>query len=88
MKEEPDLARSAELAKLEAKGEEVEVVDPDQVSGPEKAYEGGGVLSIYAAVRVVTVMAKGSLVGEAVKDRPEGAVGEDVVEALDFVSSK
>ena len=88
MKEEPDPARPAELAKLAAKGEEVEVLDPDQVAGPQEVYEGGGVLSVYAAVHPVAVMANGGLVGEAVKDRPEGAVGEDVVEALNFVPGK
>ena len=43
MKEEPDPARPAELAKLAAKREEVEVMDPDQVAGPQEVYERGGV---------------------------------------------
>ena len=86
VKEEPGPARPAELAKLAAKREEVVVVDPDQVAGPQDVYEGGGVLSVYAAVHPVAVMANGGPVGEAVKDRPEGAVGEDIVEALDLVS--
>ena len=37
VKEEPDLARPAELAKLEAKGKEVEVMDPDEVPGTEES---------------------------------------------------
>ena len=88
VKEEPDPARPAELAKLEAKGEEVEVVDPDEVSGFKEVNERGGVLSVYAAVYAVAVMAESSLVGEAVKDWPEGAVGEYVVEAINFVPGK
>ena len=66
----------------------MKVLHPHLVAGPQKVYEGGGVLSVYVAVHMVAVMVNGGLVGEAVKDRPEDAVGEYVVETLDFVSGK
>ena len=88
VKEEPYLARPAELAKLATEGQQVEVVDPDHVVRAQEIYEESGVLSVYAAVHPVAVMAYGRLVREAVKKRPERAVGEDVVEALDLILRK
>ena len=85
MKEEPYLARPAEFAKFAAERQEMVVVDPDQIAGDQQVYESGGVLPVYGAIHGVAVVDDGGLVREAVEQRPDGAIGEDVVEALDFI---
>ena len=88
VKEKTQLASPSQASELIANEEQVVVVNPDEIVVVKHGRQGGCVPSIYAPVRPVSVRTYPCALNEAVKDWPESAVGEAVVEEIDFVGGK
>ena len=88
VKEEAHFAAPTQLTQLFAHVEQVVVVDQHQVVLPQHGEERFGEAAVDAAVGAVGVVAYDHVLGEAVQQRPQGAVGEAGVEEADVVVRK
>ncbi len=79
VQEEADAVAHAKLAAGFGEGDQVVVVDPDDVVGPEQRHELLGQHGVDPPVAVVFLAAVAGQVDAVVKDRPQRGVGEAAV---------
>ena len=79
VQEEADLSRPSELSKCSGEREEVEVVDPQGVVGPQMGRQALGESSVDPPVGGVRLASYVNPVRVVVQQRPQRSVGKDVV---------
>src|SRR5688572_24891825 len=78
----------AELAQSRAQRNQVIVVNPDEIVGPQQGQKLARKLSVDVLVCIALLRTKAELAGHVVKYRPQGAIRETVVVALEFLATK
>ncbi len=82
MQEEADGVLHARGAQHLAEQEEVVVLHPDDVVGPQERHQAGGEALVDAAVALFEAAVEVGQVEAVVQRRPQGAVGEACVELV------